>query len=101
MEGKPGGPRPGAGRKPKADKYSADINKAEKQIRDHLPEIVAAQIALSLGLKTETEEGVIYTTIPDRAAGQYLINRIAGSPTQKQEISGSIETIKVEYVDPD
>lgn len=95
-----GGPRPGAGRKPKAQKYSADINKAEKKIRDSLPAIVDAQIALAIGLMTITAEGDIYTTVPDKAAGQYLMNRIMGSPIQKQEISGSIESITVKYVDP-
>lgn len=99
MASSAGGFRPGAGRKPKADKYRADINRAEKQIRDKLPEIVAAQIALSLGVRTEDENGLIYTTIPDKAAGQYLMNRIMGSPNQKLEIEGQIETIKVEYVD--
>lgn len=100
-----GGARPGSGRKPKVDKYKADINKLERQIRDHLPEIVEAQIRLSKGVVVRetnpiTHEDFFYTTIPDRAAGQYLINRIAGSPIQKQEISGQLETIKVEYVDP-
>lgn len=96
-----GGPRPGAGRKQKIDKYKVDINKAEKQIRDKLPEIVQSQIALALGVKTvDALTGLVYTTIPDRAAGQYLMNRIMGSPMQKQEISGSIETIRVVYEDP-
>ncbi len=87
-----GGPRPGAGRKPKGEKYQANILKAEKQIRDQLPLIVEAQIKLSLGLFEEriTIDGtkVVYTVVPDRAAGQYLINRILGAPTQKQEITG-------------
>ena len=100
MAGSAGGFRPGAGRKPKAEKYKADITRAEKQIRDKLPEIVEAQIALSLGVKTVDENGVIYTTIPDKAAGQYLMNRIMGAPTQKQEITGQIETIKVVYEEP-
>jgi hypothetical protein len=95
-----GGARPGAGRKPKAEKYSRDINAAEKKIRDSLPDIVDAQIALAKGLKTTTAEGGVYTTVPDKAAGQYLMNRIMGSPIQKQEISGSIESITVKYVDP-
>lgn len=99
-----GGPRTGAGRKPKADKYARDINAAEKKIRDKLPDIVDAQIALALGVVVKemnpiTLEDQYYTTLPDKAAGQYLMNRIMGSPIQKQEISGSIETIRVEYVD--
>lgn len=92
-----GGSRPGAGRKPKADKYSADINKAERTIRDHLPAIVEAQIALAKGLKTEDENGIIYKTIPDRAAGQYLMNRIMGAPLQK--IAPTDPTGQKEYTD--
>jgi hypothetical protein len=93
MATKNGGSRPGAGRKPKADKYIADINKAEKKIRDKLPDIVDAQIGLALGVVVKeknpiTFEDQYYTTIPDRAAGQYLMNRIMGTPTQKQEVSG-------------
>lgn len=100
MAGQYGGARSGAGRKSKAEKYSRDITAAEKKIRDHLPDIVEAQIALAKGLRTEDENGFVYKTIPDRAAGQYLMNRIMGSPVQKQEIDGVITTIKVEYIDP-
>lgn len=87
-----GGARPGAGRKRKADKYQADINKAEKKIIDKLPQIVEAQIDLALGLKAvrfneETQKEEVYTTIPDRQAGQYLINRIMGTPTQRINIT--------------
>ena len=84
-----GGARPGAGRKPKAEKYHRDIVGAEKKIRDRLPDIVDAQIKLALGVKAvrENEDGSeeIYTTIPDRQAGQYLMNRIMGTPVQKNE----------------
>jgi hypothetical protein len=77
MATKNGGPRPGAGRKPKADKYVADINKAEKKIRDKLPDIVDAQIGLALGVVVKefnpiTQEDYFYKTIPDRAAGQKI-----------------------------
>lgn len=81
-----GGRRPGAGRPSKPVKYAGAITAAERKIKDKLPEIVDAQIALALGVKTKTDEGDIYTTLPDKAAGQYLINRIMGSPTQKQDI---------------
>jgi hypothetical protein len=98
MATKNGGVRPGAGRKPKAEKYSRDIVAAEKKIRDKLPDIVEAQIGLALGVVVKefnpiTQEDFFYTTIPDRAAGQYLINRIMGAPTQKVDS-------KVEILDP-
>ncbi len=117
-----GGPRPGAGRKPKPEKYSGPINKAEKQIVDKLPQIVQEQLKLALGgisvikekwipraafslgdliakgagktseeaaKATENPEEMVLAerkvtkTLPDRAAGQYLINRIMGGPVQK------------------
>lgn len=89
-----GGARPGAGRKPKPIKHETAINRAEKQIKDRLPDIVDAQLKLALGVKvlryneTSGDEEEIYTTLPDRQAGQYLINRIMGAPVQKQELTG-------------
>lgn len=35
-----GGARPGAGRKPKKEKYAAPINRAERQIVDKLPQLI-------------------------------------------------------------
>jgi hypothetical protein len=122
-KGNNGGPRPGAGRKPKATKNETAISKAEKQIKDRLPEIVATQIELALGtgdpiieekwlpaaLVTVGSGALEMRAFPllppeelvlverkvinpskDRAAGQYLINRLAGSPAQqiKSEITG-------------
>lgn len=112
MAGK-GGARPGAGRKPKAQKYERPINRAEKQIVDKLPQIVEQQLCLALGgIETVRREYVPAGTVtigngdnfclafpdvpadelvlikeirevsgPDRGAGQYLINRILGTPT--------------------
>lgn len=112
MAGK-GGARPGAGRKPKAQKYKGPVTKAEKQIVDRLPAIVDAQLRLATGgiemvRREYAPAGTITTgsgefcqlvfpekaadelvlvkevrevSQPDRAAGQYLINRILGTPT--------------------
>jgi hypothetical protein len=44
-----GGARPGAGRKPKAQKFAAPIARAEKQISDKLPGIVANLLRLADG----------------------------------------------------
>ncbi len=104
-----GGARTGAGRKPKRDKHSGAINRAEKKIVDSLPEIVEAQIKLALGILVQSEpdeNGVVevFNKAPDVKAGQYLIDRILGKPTQKQEISGEEGgplVIKVEYADPE
>lgn len=88
-----GGARPGAGRKPKAQKNETAIARAEQQIRDRLPEVIDALFDLALGVKVEdvnilTGEAVVYRRPPDRAAAQYLTDRIMGKPTERQEISG-------------
>jgi RecB family endonuclease NucS len=46
-------------------------------------------------------EKTVVTAGRDRAANQYLADRVMGRPTQHQEISGRIESIKIEYADPD
>lgn len=87
-----GGARPGAGRKPKAEKYARPINAAEKKIADHLPLIVDALLELAQGVHVEatTPEGepIVYQKPPDRGAAEYLLDRIMGKPMQRQEISG-------------
>jgi hypothetical protein len=88
-----GGARPGAGRKPKAEKYRPAINKAEKKIVDKLPSIVDSMIDLAEGVKVEeidllTGEPRVYSRPPDRAACQYLIDRILGKPVERQEHTG-------------
>lgn len=90
-----GGARPGAGRKSKAQKFATEIAAAERQITDRLPDIVAAQIDLALGMTVQEVDpktgGLkVYTRPPDAKAGQYLIDRIAGKPTQR--IEAEIET---------
>ena len=133
MAGK-GGARPGAGRKPKAVKYQAPINKAERQIVDRLPGLVETLVILATdgmpvirrkyvpaGTVTigsgelmqlvypdkPADELVLIEelheqTTPDRAAGQYLIDRILGKTTARIEAeveqSGAL-TIRVEYDD--
>jgi hypothetical protein len=54
--GSRGGYRPGAGRKRKTDKNATAIEKAEKQIRDRLPEIVEKLIELAMGGVEVVEE---------------------------------------------
>lgn len=51
-----GGKRPGAGRKPKAEKYAPKINKAEKRIADKLPALVDNLFALADGGYERIEE---------------------------------------------
>lgn len=89
----PGGPRPGSGRPRKREQHAGQIKKAEKRIADHLPELIDLQMELARGVLVEdvnpiTGDRVVYKTPPDRAAGQYLINRILGRPTERREITG-------------
>jgi hypothetical protein len=91
-----GGKREGAGRKPKREKYSGAINKAEKRIADKLPELIGNMFELAAGVTiSEPDDNAsdgsgkrIYTRPPDRQANEYLINRILGKPTERQEVSG-------------
>lgn len=83
-----GGARPGAGRKPKAEKYERQINSAEKKIADKLPFLVDKLLELSEGVLVEKAGPtgrVIYQQPPDRAAAQYLLDRIMGKPTEHKE----------------
>lgn len=88
-----GGARPGAGRPANKQLYHADIRKAERKIKDRLPEIVEAQITLALGVwvKEETELGqVVYQKPPDFRAAQYLMDRLMGKPVERTEIDANV-----------
>ncbi len=115
--GQNGGARPGAGRPRKREKFAGQIAKAEKQICDHLPELIDLQMSRARGvLLIDTEDKVnallkaletrlgdnddvrelkevikhTFTTTPDEKALEYLINRIMGKPTERKELSGEI-----------
>lgn len=85
-----GGRRPGAGRKPKAEKYQTAIAKAEKRIADRLPELIDNLFALADGVTVQEmlPDGStnVYTRPPDFKANAYLIDRIMGKPTERREI---------------
>ncbi len=101
-----GGSRPGAGRPAKADKHARPVARAEKQIVDRLPWLVDKQFELAEGVTIQTEdsdgETHIYQRPPDRQAIEYLLNRIMGKPTERQEVdqTGGV-TVRVVYEDPD
>jgi hypothetical protein len=79
-----GGRRPGAGRKPKAERFASKIAAAEKRIADRLPDLVDRLFELADGVtiqKTDSEGGVdIYTQPPNIRALVYLVDRILGKP---------------------
>jgi hypothetical protein len=90
--GSNGGARPGAGRKPKDEKFKQPIAKAEKRIADRLPELIDNMFVLANGVLVEeinivTGKPQIYRKPPDRAANQYLIDRIMGKPTERKEFT--------------
>lgn len=88
-----GGARPGAGRPRKSDKYAGQVVAAENQIADRLPQYIDNMARLADGIyrQDEDEDGnrYVYLTPPDRQANEYLINRILGKPTEKQEHTGA------------
>ena len=83
-----GGPRTGAGRKPKSEQYARPIAAAEKRIADRLPLLIDNMFMLADGV-TVQEMGMdgprVFTRPPDRAANEYLINRIMGKPIERHE----------------
>lgn len=87
-----GGARPGAGRKPKREKYIGAVEQAERRIADRLPLLIDRMIELADGVSVEEvdKDGkrMVYLRPPDRQAAEYLINRVMGKPTERKEISG-------------
>jgi hypothetical protein len=104
MAGQNGGARPGAGRKPKAEKYKQPINKAERRIVDRLPDLIDSLLDLATGVQVEEVgddgEPRVYTRPPDRKAAEYLVNRIMGIPTARIEVENSGE-VGVRYTADD
>ena len=94
-----GGARPGAGRKPKAEKFETAISRAEKRIVDKLPDLIDNMMDLAAGVVVEETDAngdkKIYERPPDRQACEYLINRIMGRPTERseQEIEGGLDIV--------
>ncbi len=87
-----GGSRQGAGRKRGSvrDLLDAAAVQAERQITDRLPRLIDNLLVLADGVVVEdvnpiTGETGVYRKPPDRAANEYLINRVMGKPTDKTE----------------
>ncbi len=86
-----GGARPGAGRKPKDEKFKVPIAKAEKKIADRLPWLIDQAMELAEGVvvqERDREGGLrIYQRPPDMKAIAYLVDRIMGKATERKEIT--------------
>jgi hypothetical protein len=91
-----GGARAGAGRKRSSVRELLDAAAvaAERQITDHMPKLIANMLVLADGVSVEKPVGdgetIVYTQPPDRAANEYLINRVMGKPTEKTEADVSV-----------
>jgi hypothetical protein len=81
-----------AGRPAKRDKYAGAIAKAEGRIAKNLTRYIENMEALADGVFIEemTTDGlrIVFKRPPDRQANEYLINRVMGKPTERQEVSG-------------
>ena len=82
-----------AGRPRKAVKHAGVVARAEKQIADRLPSLIENMLTLADGFWQEDTDKdgrrIVYKTAPDRAANQYLIDRIMGKPTERKEVTGA------------
>jgi hypothetical protein len=112
-----GGPRPGSGRKPSTVKEIRDriVAETDKEICRHLPQLIKNMLYLANGgyerveekwtppqkttkemdgreIELSSEAQLIERKVswaePDRAANQYLIDRILGKPKQAVEVGG-------------
>lgn len=87
-KGQPGGP----GRPKKQDKHAGAIAKAEKRIVDKLPLLIDKMFELADGVTVQVVDdggATIYARPPDRGALVYLVDRIMGKPTERQETEHS------------
>lgn len=90
-----GGKRPGAGRKRLEIKRFTERQMLEKWIERDLADYYENLRALAMGeILVQKDDGRtksrkrIYRLAPDRAANEYLINRLLGKPTEPVELSG-------------
>jgi hypothetical protein len=88
VKGQPGGP----GRRPKAQTFARSIARAEKRIAASLPALIDNMLTLASGVLVEetdpvTQKTQVYRKPPDRQANEYLINRILGKPTERNDVT--------------
>lgn len=109
VKGRSGGPRKGAGRKPVGIKrvlHASPIQIAESKISEKLPWLVGQLFILAEGVEVQKTDrhGQLrtYTDPPDRAAIEYLIDRILGKPAQPVDIRSYAQQVAALIgVDPD
>lgn len=72
------------------------VRAAEARIVDRLPRLIENLMVLADGVMVEdvnivTGEVGVYKRPPDRAANEYLINRVMGKPTDKTEAEVNVK----------
>jgi hypothetical protein len=77
----------GKGRPRKAEKFARPIAAAEKRISEWLPELIDKQMELARA--------------GDRGAIEYLLNRLMGKPTERQELEAAIGSYVVDLSETD
>jgi hypothetical protein len=84
--GKHGGRRPNSGgKRPNAGRPKANVTKAKEDVRAAVVETIGEWApALLKNLKSLADAG-------DRAASEYLLNRLLGRPTEAVEVKGQID----------
>ena len=103
-QGGHGGARQGSGRKRVRDVFERPIRRAEQQIADRLPELIENLLRLAKGVTVQEEHRdggtPVYTRPPDRAANEYLINRLLGKPTEmtESEVSLGVDRITIRSI---
>jgi hypothetical protein len=84
-----GGARPGSGRKPSVIKraaHASPIQQTEAKISGKLPWLVDQMLILAEGVQIQKTDARgrtrVWSEPPDRAAIEYLMDRVMGKPTQ-------------------
>ena len=98
-----GGARPGAGRKPAGVKralYASPIQIAEAKISERLPWLVDQLLILAEGVEIQKTDAKghkrIWSEPPDRAAIEYLMDRVMGKPVQPIDIDTMVRRMALQ-----
>ena len=90
-----GGARKGGGRKKKLIKNGTQNEAFIAAVTEHWDELIASLFQLANGVKHQGVDkngaDVIYNEKPDRAALEYLFNRVLGRPKETMDIGGEIK----------
>jgi hypothetical protein len=97
MAGNHGGSRPGAGRKPKADKHAGAVAAAEQQIADRLPSLIENLLVLADGGFERVDEEWAPAGTITRGSGEFIVKVFA----DKEDDELVLVKRKVSVAEPD